>query len=577
MGDKFSLFLEVILMEKQIIIEKLNGHDKEAIVGKCHKKPGEQVAEGEVLITVESSKGSFAIKSDYEGKLIKLDIDEGDTVKKGQSIGLIEASKEPAEKKPAYSFGIAKAVDKDMAFDVIVIGGGPGGYVAAIRAAQSGLKTAVIEADKLGGTCLNYGCIPTKAMISSIGIIDNIKQAHNHGISTGEIEIDFTRLIERKNEVVDQLVGGIEHLMGANDIEFIHGKAEILDDKKIKVNTKKFNYKLEYKNLILALGSKPSYLPIEGADSEDILTSTELLSLREIPKSLVIIGGGVIGMEFAFIYRALGTDVSVVEFMPQILNVLDSDVAQVVRDEAIERGIKIYEGAKATSIKTTLDGMKLLELELDNKTMHICAEKLAMAVGRKANVDSLDLEKLGIELNERKNGIKVNEYMQTNQENIYAIGDVTNIIQLAHIASHQGIVAADHIAGGMHKIDYSAVPSAIFTMPEIGTVGLCEKQARAEKLDVIVSKFPFIANGKAIAMGESKGFVKLIADRKTRIILGGSVAGPHATDLMAIISNFVSMKITIDEAKTVIYAHPTTSEAIHEAILMLEGKGIHFA
>ena len=263
MGDKFSLFLEVILMEKQIIIEKLNGHDKEAIVGKCHKKPGEQVAEGEVLITVESSKGSFAIKSDYEGKLIKLDIDEGDTVKKGQSIGIIEASKEPAEKKPAYSFGIAKAVDKDMAFDVIVIGGGPGGYVAAIRAAQSGLKTAVIEADKLGGTCLNYGCIPTKAMISSIGIIDNIKQAHNHGISTGEIEIDFTRLIERKNEVVDQLVGGIEHLMGANDIEFIHGKAEILDDKKIKVNTKKFNYKLEYKNLILALGSKPSYLPIE--------------------------------------------------------------------------------------------------------------------------------------------------------------------------------------------------------------------------------------------------------------------------------------------------------------------------
>ena len=200
-----------------------------------------------------------------------------------------------------------------------------------------------------------------------------------------------------------------------------------------------------------------------------------------------------------------------------------------------------------------------------------------MAVGRKANLDSLDLSKLGIELNERQNGIKVNEYMQTNVENIYAIGDVTNIIQLAHIASHQGMVAADNITGKSHKMDYSAVPSAIFTMPEIGTVGVSERQAKADELDVIISKFPFIANGKAIAMGESDGFVKLIADETTKVILGGSVVGPHATDLMAIIGNLISTKTTIEMAKNVIYAHPTTAESIHEAILMLEGKGIHFA
>ena len=564
-------------MEKPIIIEKLNGHDKEALVGKCNKKVGDSISVGDVLFTVESSKGSFPIKSIYDGKILKLDISEGDTVKKGQVVGQVHASGAEPLKANSYSFGISKPTDKDMEFDLIVIGGGPGGYVAAIRGAQAGLKTAIIEDHKLGGTCLNYGCIPTKAMISSVGIIENIKQAENHGISTGAINIDFSKLVDRKNQVVEQLVGGIEHLMGANSIEYIHGKAEIQDDNTISVSTKKFNYKLQYKNLILALGSKPTYLPIEGADLPDVLTSKELLSLEEIPSSLIIIGGGVIGMEFAFIYRALGTTVSVVEFMPQILGLLDEDVAEVIRDSAIERGINIYEGAKAKAIKNTLDGSKLLVVEIDGKDMHRCADKLAMAVGRKANLDSLDLSKLGIELNERQNGIKVNEYMQTNVENIYAIGDVTNIIQLAHIASHQGMVAADNITGKSHKMDYSAVPSAIFTMPEIGTVGVSERQAKADELDVIISKFPFIANGKAIAMGESDGFVKLIADETTKVILGGSVVGPHATDLMAIIGNLISTKTTIEMAKNVIYAHPTTAESIHEAILMLEGKGIHFA
>lgn len=566
-------------MNKDIIIEKLNGHDKEAIVGKLNKKSGDNISAGEVIMTVESSKGTFPIKSEFTGKILNLTISEGDTVKKGEKIGEMDADSSASsnEKKQGYTFGIAKPIDKSVDVDLLVIGGGPGGYVAAIRGAQNGLKVALIEEDRLGGTCLNYGCIPTKAMISSVNIIESIKSSNSHGITVNDFDINLEKLVERKDSVVDQLVGGIEHLMNSNSIEYINGRAKVNEDKTIVVNTKKYNYKFTYKNLILALGSKVSTLPIEGADDKDILTNEELLNLKEIPKSLTIIGGGVIGMEFAFIYNSLGTKVNVIEYAPQILSLLDSDVADVIKDSAKEKGINIYENAKAVAIKNTLDGLKLLEVEIEGKIHHISSEKLAMATGRKANLESLDLNALDVKLNEKGNGILVDEFMKTSAENIYAVGDVTNIIQLAHVASHQGIVAVDSICSASHKIDYNAIPSAIFVSPEVGHVGLSEKAAKECSMDIIVSKFPFIANGKAIAMGESEGFVKLIADKNSKTILGGTIVGPHATDLMAVLSNLVAQKTTVEKAIDVIYAHPTSSESIHEALLMLEGKGIHFA
>lgn len=566
-------------MNKDIIIEKLNGHDKEAIVGKLNKKSGDNISAGEVIMTVESSKGTFPIKSEFTGKILNLTISEGDTVKKGEKIGEMDAdsSSSSNEKKQGYTFGIAKPIDKSVDVDLLVIGGGPGGYVAAIRGAQNGLKVALIEEDRLGGTCLNYGCIPTKAMISSVNIIESIKSSNSHGITVNDFDINLEKMVERKDSVVDQLVGGIEHLMNSNSIEYINGRAKVNEDKTIVVNTKKYNYKFTYKNLILALGSKVSTLPIECADDKDILTNEELLNLKEIPKSLTIIGGGVIGMEFVFIYNSLGTKVNVIEYTPQILGLLDSDVADVIKDSAKEKGINIYENAKAVAIKNTLDGLKLLEVEIEGKIHHISSEKLAMATGRKANLESLDLNALDVKLNEKGNGILVDEFMKTSAENIYAVGDVTNIIQLAHVASHQGIVAVDSICSASHKIDYNAIPSAIFVSPEVGHVGLSEKAAKECSMDIIVSKFPFIANGKAIAMGESEGFVKLIADKNTKTILGGTIVGPHATDLMAVLSNLVAQKTTVEKAIDVIYAHPTSSESIHEALLMLEGKGIHFA
>lgn len=566
-------------MIKNIVVEKLNGHDKESAVGKCYKEIGDIVSVGETIFSVESGKGSFQIKSVYAGRLLTLDISEGEKVKKGQVVGTIEAKEgEEAEtKKQGYNFGISKPIEKILEVDVLVIGGGPGGYVSAIRSAQNGFKTAIVEADRLGGTCLNRGCIPTKAMISSVSLVESLKQAESFGIQLKGYDIHFEQMMERKNQVVNQLVSGVEHLMEANEITFINGKAEVVDENLIKVNTKKFNYDIHYKNLIIATGSKVAYLPIEGADQPDILTSTELLELKEIPKSLTIIGGGVIGMEFAFIYNALGTQVNVIEFAPQILGLLDEDVVEIIKTSAKEKGIQIYEGAKAVAIKETLDGEKLLEVERDGNSYSICSQKIAMAVGRRANLEGLDLPKLGVQLNERKNGIAVNQYMQTNCEHIYGIGDITNIIQLAHVASHQGIVAADHIAGKMHEMDYNTVPSAIFTMPEVGHIGLSEKEAKAQNRSIKVSVFPFMANGKALAMGETEGFVKLIADATSLEIIGGIVVGPHGTDLMAVISNLVMQKTTVNKAANVIYAHPTTAESIHESILMLEGKGIHFA
>lgn len=561
-------------MKVELKIEKLNGHDKEGQVGKLAVAIGDTVEIGSTLLTIESGKGSLPVKSKYAGQITALTVSEGDTVVKGQVIGAMESDGQSAPKKSGYSFGLAKPSKENVDVDLLIIGGGPGGYVAAIRGAQAGLKVAVIEAHRLGGTCLNYGCIPTKAMTASVDVLEKIRAAASHGIDADLLNIDLAKIVERKDGIVDQLVGGIEHLMAAHDILWINGKAEVADAKTIKVETKKAHYTCTFKSLVLAMGSEAALLPIEGATADTVLTSKELLTLTEIPKSLTIVGGGVIGMEFAFIYNALGTRVNVVEFAPQILGLVDADVAEVIRTAATEKGIGIYENTRAVAIQETLDGSKLLEVETDGEKSALCAEHIAMAVGRKAALNTLDLETLGVALNERQNGIEVDAYMRTNVENIYAIGDVTNRLQLAHVASHQGIVAVDHIVGKAHPMAYDTVPSAIFTSPEIGHVGQTEKDATGE---VLVSKFPMMANGKALTMDAPEGFIKLIADAETRTLIGGTAVGAHATDLLAVLTNLIASKTTIDSAAEVIYAHPTTSEAVHEALLMLDGKGLHFA
>lgn len=577
-------------MKYDLIIEKLSGHDTTGMVGKVSKKAGDTLNCGDEIFNIESGKGTMKYTSKYKGILEELFIAEGDEIKKDQVVGKVEgelinervtSKAQPAfeqgQKKPGYSFGLAKPLTKSYEVDVAVVGGGPGGYVSAIRAAQGGKKVLIIEEDKLGGTCLNHGCIPTKALVSSIDVLEKIRNAQSFGLETQEVKFSLEKIMQRKNEVVDTLVSGIEHLMTANKIEYISGRAEVKDSKTLTVKNKSVDAVIKFKKLIIAAGSKPVILPIEGADSEDILTSQDLLELKEVPSSITIIGGGVIGMEFAFIYRALGAKVNVVEYFPQILNTLDEDAADIIRTSAVQRGINIYEGAKASSIKTALDGMKIVEINENNQIKFLISEKVAMAVGRKANLEALDLEKLQVDLNEKYNGIMVDTHMMTSNPDIYAIGDITNKVQLAHVASHQGIVAADHINGVENEMSYDLIPSAIFTLPEIGHVGLTEKDAHSQNIEYIKGKFPLMANGKAQAMGETEGFVKLIADKETRKILGGTIVGVHATDMLSTISNIIASGLTIDKAVHVIYAHPTTAESIHEALLSLDGRGIHFA
>lgn len=578
-------------MKYDLVIEKLSGHDTSGKVGKINKKPGDSLNSGDVIFTIESGKGTIKFTSQYKGVLEQLSIIEGDIIKKGQVVGNVEGEliegineakatqikSQSGQNKTAYSFGLAKPVSKSYNVDVAIVGGGPGGYVAAIRAAQGGKKVLIIEENRLGGTCLNYGCIPTKALVSSIDALEKIRRSESFGIEVGEVKFSIEKIMNRKSEVVNTLVSGIEHLMNAHEIEYLNGKAEVKDSETLTVKNKSIDATIKFQKLIIATGSKTAILPIEGADSEDILTSQDLLELTEVPSSLTIIGGGVIGMEFAFIYNALGTKVNVVEFFPQILNNMDADVAEVIRTSAIEKGINIFESAKASSIKSALDGTKIVEINENNISKYLISERVAMAVGRKANLESLDLTKLGVELNERRNGIMVDANMRTSNPNVYAIGDITNKIQLAHIASHQGIVAADNINGIENEMCYDLVPSAIFTMPEVAHVGLNEKDAGAQNLDYLTGKFPLMANGKAQAMGETEGFVKLVADRETRKIIGGTIVGVHATDMLSTISNIIASGLTIDKAAHVIYAHPTTAESIHEALLNIDGRGIHFA
>lgn len=578
-------------MRYDLRIEKLSGHDTSGKIGKINKKNGDSINSGDVIFTIESGKGTIKFTSLYEGIIEKLLISEGDTVKKGQVVGSVEgalagaASKgESTQLKPgqesskkAYSFGLAKPIARNYDVDVAVVGGGPGGYVAAIRAAQGGKSVLIIEENRLGGTCLNYGCIPTKALVSSVEVLEKIKHAESFGLEVENIKFSLENIMNRKNDVVNTLVSGVEHLMEVHEIVHLNGKAVVEDSNRLTVKNKSVDATIKFEKLIIAAGSEPALPPINGADNGKILTSRELLELREIPSSLTIIGGGVIGMEFAFIYNALGAKVTVVEFLPQILNNMDADVAEVVRNSAVERGITILEGTKAASIKETLDGTMIVELNKEHQSEYVVSEKVAMAVGRRANLESLDLKTLGVELNEKSNGIKIDETMQTSNPNVYAIGDITNKVQLAHIASHQGIVAADNINGIKNEMSYDLVPSAVFTMPEVGTVGLSEKDAEIQNIKYIVGKFPLMANGKAQAMGETEGFVKLIANADTREIIGGTIVGVHATDMLSTISNIIASEMILDEASHIIYAHPTTAESIHEALLSIDGKGIHFA
>ncbi len=458
---------------------------------------------------------------------------------------------------------------------IAIIGGGPGGYVAAIRAAQLGAEVSLIEKENLGGTCLNWGCIPTKAMVRSAEVYDELKNAKQYGCQAKDISFSLKKIISRKDRIVRRLVKGVDYLLRKNGVNVISGEAEIKDSNTVFVKSNEdAEIKTDY--IIIATGSKVSELPIEGIELPGVIYSKQALALKELPDEMVIVGAGIIGMEFASIFATLGVKVTVVEYLDRILPQVNADLAEEMAKAAKSKKIKFHTGARVEKISED-NGRYSVHFMEDNKQSSVTGDKVLMAVGRVPNLGGIDIEELGIKLNSDGKGIKVNDKMETSVPGIYAIGDVTNRILLAHVASHQGIVAVKNIMGQSVNMDYSAVPSAIFTAPEIATVGLDEITASRQGINYETGRFPFSASGKVLTMGDITGFIKIIKEKDTGKVIGGSIIGAHATDLIAELTLAIKNGLTAEDIAETIHAHPTTAEVIHEAAMSVEGGAIHYA
>lgn len=437
--------------------------------------------------------------------------------------------------------------------DIAVIGAGPGGYVAAIRASQLNAKVVLIEKSEVGGVCLNRGCIPTKSIYASAELLSKIKKASSFGISVPNYELNMAEVITRKNRIVRRLASGVKALINKNKIELITGEAVLQSPNAIKVSSGDI---IEAKKIIIATGSSSANIPNFPIDKKRIITSDEALEMPVLPKDMTIIGGGVIGVEFANIFNEFGVKVTIVEMLPSILPLEEEEISAELTKELQSRGIEILTNKRLSSPD------------------EISSEKILVAVGRVPNVSGLGLENANIQFDVRK-GISVNEKMETSNPNIYAIGDVTGKILLAHVASHQGMAAAENAAGGNCEMHYDLVPNCIFTSPEIASAGLTEEKARCQFKNIKTGKFPFMGIGKAACIGEQKGFVKMIADADDDKVLGVHIIGPHATNLIAEACAVMKFKGTINDMADMIHAHPTLPEALMETAFVLRGTPIH--
>lgn len=455
---------------------------------------------------------------------------------------------------------------------IIVIGGGPGGYVAAIEAAQLGANVTLVEKDALGGTCVNRGCIPTKALIQTANLLHEMGRAGEYGIMVKEYALDFVKASERKEKIVRQLRDGVGYLMKKNKITVIKGTASIMDTGRVLV-TGDHEGELSGDKIIIAPGSEPASLPVEGIDGKDIMNSDDVLSLVSLPQKMVVIGGGVIGLEFAQMLKRLNVEVSVIEMMPQILPTEDHEISRTLERALKKEGLSIYTDSRVTCIRTAPSGAKEVLFSSNGAEMNVEGEKVLVSVGRHPYTEGLGLEQAGIAL--EKGRITVNDRMETSIKDIYAVGDVVGGIMLAHKAMAEGRCAAKNAMGIENRMDYKAIPRCIWTSPEVAAVGLTEQEAQERYDDVKVSAFPFTANGKAKILGETQGFVKIISECHYGEILGVHLIGPHATEMISESVLGMQMEASFHCLNETIHPHPTLSEALLEASLGLEGKALH--
>jgi dihydrolipoamide dehydrogenase len=459
-----------------------------------------------------------------------------------------------------------------MIYDVAVVGGGPGGYVAAIRSAQLGAKVLLVEKDRIGGVCLNRGCIPTKTLLKSADKWHELKNCAAFGLKAENIGFDFAAVMKRKDEVVSQLQGGIVKLVKSNNIDIVNGRAALRGPQEIEVTTATGTDLFKAAKIILAVGSVSVDLPVPGGNLPGVIDSDQLLSLASVPESMVVVGAGAVGIEFAAILQAFGCQVTVVEMAPSILPNIDSDIVKRMGVVLRKQGLQMLAGTKVRQIKTGSTGL-IVEVENSKGVQEIATEKVLAAIGRKPALGGLGLEAAGVEYSAK--GIPVNAKMATNVEGIYAIGDVTGQFMWAHAASAEGIIAAENAMGGSKVMDYSAVPGCIFTSPEIAVVGVSEQEAAASGKKLLISKLNFAANGKAVSMGETEGMVKIIADAETHKMIGMHLFGPHASDLIMEGAIAIKNGLTAEEIGQTIHPHPSLSETVMETAHGISGDIIH--
>jgi len=460
-------------------------------------------------------------------------------------------------------------------FDLIVIGSGPGGYVAAVRASQLGKKVAVVERDRLGGICLNWGCIPTKALLKSAEMYSNLKRANSFGITTENISLDFPEIIKRSRQIADRMAKGVQFLFKQNNVISFSGTGRFIDKNKVAVldNSNNKMNELTAKNVIIATGARSRSIPGVEIDGEKVISSKEAMSLERLPESMIVIGAGAIGVEFAYFYHTLGCEVTIVEMLPTLLPIEDSEITDVLLRSFKKAKMKIHVDTLVKKVEKDNDCVRVI-IESNGETTELEAEIALMAIGVQGNYEGIGLEDAGVEL--EKGDIKVDEYFQTNVKNIYAIGDVIGPPWLAHVASAEGITAAEKIAGmDVQPINYNNIPGCTYCHPQVASIGLTEAKAAEQGFELKIGKFPFVASGKSLALGERDGLVKLIFDAKTDALLGAHIIHAEATELIGELAVVKSTGVTAHELIKTIHAHPTLSEAIMEAAAAAYGEAIH--
>jgi len=464
----------------------------------------------------------------------------------------------------------------DTSFDIIVIGGGPAGYVAAIKAAQLGYKTACVEEQFLGGVCLNIGCIPTKALLESAAMISHLGHAKEFGVTVGEIKTDLAQAVKRSRQVSERLVKGIGFLFKKNKVTHVDGRGRLAGNGKVEVTAKDGKKQtLTGKHVIVATGSRPRDLPFLKIDHDRVWDSTDAMMSQEAPKTLAVVGAGAIGCEFADVYAAFGTKVIIIEAAPRILPLEDKDCSAVVEKSYRKRGMEVHTGAMLQKADIGKDGVTLTVKSAKGETLTIQAERVLSAIGRVPNTEDVGLEKAGVKLTDR-GFIGIDRQMKTNVPGVYAIGDVAGPPLLAHKGSHEGVACIEAIHGDPHAgIDYANIPNCTYCHPEVASVGLTEEQAREKGLEIEVGTFPWTANGRALTAGETDGFVKVIRDKRYSEIVGAHIVGPHATELIAEFVVGRHLESTVEEMDRAMHPHPTLSEAVAEAALAALGHALH--